>query len=509
MTNYLQRGQSAINSRNTSEAVHWFEKAVKETPKDAQALACLGQALCWDKQQKLGLNHLQKAGKQLIKVARKSGDTQQLLLLAEQLQFWNDYPNSLELIKQAVQINKKDVRGFQMLAHTYTRLNDNKLALLASQQAVNKAPDNAILNIQQANLEAKNGLYDKAINRLQKVLNNPSNNEERFRTHKELALILDKTKQYTQVFKHLNDASSLSQSLPEVQKQNPDTIYNILKSNNSGFTQELINNCCKLAPTDNYTDPIFLIGFLRSGTTLTQEVLDTQSNTFISDETDLVFSLREELKKISNNNLSTPEKLKFITSDQIKYLRQFYWDLAISKHGKEINLKVFIDKTTMNTFDIGLINCIFPNAKVIFVIRDPRDVCLSCYMQVMVPTPTTVNLLTWEKTINLYVQTMNWWIYIKGVMNLDFIELRYEDAVNNFEPTFRKIFDFINLDWNPEAKNFHKHAEKKFINSPSFNQVSQPLYSSSLARWKPYEKEFSPILNQLLPFIKAFNYPSS
>jgi len=130
-------------------------------------------------------------------------------------------------------------------------------------------------------------------------------------------------------------------------------------------------------------------------------------------------------------------------------------------------------------------------------------------MQVMVPTPTTVNLLTWEKTINLYVQTMNWWIYIKGVMNLDFIELRYEDAVNNFEPTFRKIFDFINLDWNPEAKNFHKHAEKKFINSPSFNQVSQPLYSSSLARWKPYEKEFSAILNQLLPFIKAFNYPSS
>jgi len=509
MTNYIQRGQSAINSRNTSEAVHWFEKAVKDTPKDAQALACLGQALCWDKQQKLGLTYLQKAGKQLIKAARKSGNTQQLLLLTEQLQFWNDYPNSLELIKQAVQINKKDVRGFQMLAHTYARLNNNKLALLASQQAVNKAPENAILNIQQANLEAKNGFYDKAINRLQKVLNTSLNNEELFRTHKELALIFDKTKQYSQVFNHLNDASSLSQSLPEVKKQNPDFVTNIIKSNNSGFTSDLINNCCKLAPTDNYTDPVFLIGFLRSGTTLTQEVLDTQSNTFISDETDLIFSLREELKRISNNKLSTPEQLETITTDQITYLRKFYWDLAISKHGKEIEHKLFIDKTTMNTLDIGLINCIFSNAKIIFVIRDPRDVCLSCYMQVMVPTPITANLLSWEKTINIYTQTMNWWIYIKGEMNLDFIELRYEDAVNNFEPTFRKVFDFINLDWNPEAKNFHKYAAKKFINSPSFNQVSQPLYSSSLARWKPYEKEFSPVLKQLTPLITNFNYPTN
>ncbi len=510
MTNYLQRGQSAIKSKNISEAIYWFEKAIADTPKNAQALACLGQALCWAKQQKQGLSYLHKAGKQLARTAYKSGDTQQLLLIAEQLQFWNDYPASLELIKQAVQINKKEVRGFQILAHTYARLNNNKLALLASQQAINKAPENAILNIQHATLEAKNSLYDKAINRLQKVLDRPSSDEERFRAHKELALILDKTKQYSQVFNHLNLAATLSQSLPEVNKQHATFVSDMLLSYTKGFNQQLIDHCCKLvstdAYTDAYTDPVFLIGFLRSGTTLTQEVLDTHKNTFISDETDLIFSLREELKKISSNQLSIPEQLKNITAKQIHHLRKFYWDLAINKHGKEITSKRFIDKTTMNTFDIGLINCLFPNAKVIFVMRDPRDVCLSCFMQIMVPTPTTVNLLSWEKTIALYLQTMEWWFYIKKEMNLDFIEFRYEDAVNNFEATFREIFSFINLDWNSEAKKFHQYAAKKFISSPSFNQVSQPLYSSSLARWKHYEKEFSTVLNQLQPYIKAFNY---
>jgi len=506
MTNYIQLGQAAINSRNTTEAVHWFEKAVDKNPQDAQALACLGQTLCWANLQKQGLTYLHKAGKQLIKSARKSKNTQHLLAMAEQLQFWNDYPSSLELVKQAVQINKKDVRGFQILAHTYARLNNNKLALLASQQAVNKAPENVALNIQQATLEAKNGQHDTAIKRLQKILERPASNEELFRTHKELALVLDKTKQYHQVFNHLYSASTLAQSLPEVKKQNPSFVTDLLKTYTTGFTKELIHHCCKLNPVDNYSDPVFLIGFLRSGTTLTQEILDTHSDTFISDETDLIFSLREELGRINNKKGTTPEQLKNITTEQIKHLRQFYWNRAINKHGEEITNKLLIDKTTMNTFDVGLINCIFPNAKVIFVMRDPRDVCLSCFMQIMVPTPTTIHLLSWGKTINLYAQTMTWWMHIRKEMSLDFIEFRYEDAITDFETTFRKTFNFLDLEWTSKANDFHKHASKKFIASPSFNQVSQPLYSSSLARWKHYETEFSPVTNQLLPFIKAFNY---
>jgi Tfp pilus assembly protein PilF len=506
MNNFLQLGQAAINSRNMAEAVNWFEKAVQETPLDPQALACLGQALCWENHQKQGLSYLHKAGKQLIKKARKSKDTRQLLMMAEQLQFWNDYPNSLELVKQAVQINKKDIHGFQILAHTYSRLNKNELALSASKQAIKKAPKNAILNIQQATLEARTGQYETAMKRLQSVLENPASDEEQFRAHKELAVILDKTGQYNQVFSHLNQSAELSVLLPEVKKQNKAFVPDMLKAYTSSFDRKLLHRRTAIEFKQSQPAPVFLIGFLRSGTTLTQEVLDTHPEVFISDETDLVAVMREELNKISHGKGNAPEQLRNADLNTLEHLRNFYWDRAKNRYGQEMSGKLFIDKTTMNTFDIGLINCVFPEAKVIFVARDPRDICLSCFMQIMVPTTTTVHLFDWKKTVNLYCQTMDWWLYIRDQISLDTIEFRYEDSISDFEATFRKIFSFLNLQWVSAANDFHKHAAKKFIASPSFNQVSQPLYSSSVARWKQYETEFETVIAKLQPYIDAFGY---
>ena len=127
-------------------------------------------------------------------------------------------------------------------------------------------------------------------------------------------------------------------------------------------------------------------------------------------------------------------------------------------------------------------------------------------MQLMVPSPATVHLLSWQGTAEFYVQIMDWWMYIKQQMTLDFIEFRYEDAVTQFEPTFRKIFDFLGQSWNPDVAEFHKHAAEKFISSPSRTQVTQPLYASSMARWMHYETEFAPVSKLLHPFISAFNY---
>lgn len=507
MTHFLQRGQAAINARNTTEAIQWFDKAVQETPLDPQALACLGQALCWNNQQKIGLPYLHKAGKQLAKKARKNKDTSQLLLMAEQLQFWNDYQNSLELVKQAVQINKKDIRGFQILAHTYSRLNKNELALSASQQALKKSPNNVILNILQATIEARLSQYDTALNRLQSVLKNASStNEEQFRAHKELALILDKTGIYNQVFSHLNQAAKLSTLLPEIKKLDNELIPSMLRTYTSGFDKALLHRWDKTNFKQAISTPVFLIGFLRSGTTLTQEILATHPEVFISDETDLVVAMREELNRISHAKGSTPEQLKNANQDTINHLRDFYWTRAQNQYGKAISNKVFIDKTTMNTLDLGLINCVFPEAKVIFVMRDPRDVCLSCFMQIMTPTPLTLHLFNWKKTIDLYSHSMDWWLYIKTQMSLDYIELKYEDTVNDLEATFQNVFNFLDLHYISEAGNFHTHAVNKFIASPSFNQVSQPLYTSSIARWKRYESEFSSIISKLQPYIDAFGY---
>ncbi|QPK65471.1 sulfotransferase [Methylomonas sp. LL1] len=503
----MRLGQAAIQNKNLPEAVHWFSQAAKEAPKDPQVLACLGQALCWQGKRDEGLTHLRQSGQLLAKKARKNRDVKLVIDLADQLQHWNDYKGSAELCKLAVQINPSYTRGFQLLALSHSRLNQKKPALAAGKQALKLAPDNAMLNILVATLEITDGQSESARQRLEKVLQNPLlKPEEKFRAHKELARVLDKLGVYDQVFPHLHAAGEVSPRLPEVQRQDQQLVPNMLETNKAEFDRDLLGRWSDTVFPDDQPAPVFLLGFMRTGTTLTQEVLGAHPEVFVADETDLIISVVRELQRMFNNQGSIPQMLRQLDLDGALHLRAFYWQRARALFGDKVQGRLFLDKTTMNSIDLGLINCLFPDAKLVFLLRDPRDVCLSCFMQTMIPTPSTVHLLTWESTARFYAQVMEWWDTLKPKLTMDFIEFRYEDAVFEFEPAFRRVFDFIGLEWNPEVADFHKHAAGKFIASPSFSQVAQPLYSSSVGRWRRYEAEYASIADLLQPFIQAYGY---
>lgn len=508
MTSFLQNGQAALQTKKFDEAVDCFTKALAETPKNALVLALLGQSLCWIGQREKGLKYLHQAGIVLLKKAKKKKDVTQAIQLLEQLQFWEDYQGALNIGKTVTKINPKEVRGFQLLALTYSRLNQKKQALQAAKQALNLAPNSTVISILLATIEVENKQYEKAKNRLQKVLRSTTNSaEENFRIHKELAKALDKLKNYEEVFPHLHASTEISKHIPQIQKQDINLVPEMIKTNSLGFDKELLAKWADIDFSDNCPPPVFVIGFMRSGTTLTQEVLGAHPDIFVSDETDFIPSLRKELNKLSKYAGTTPEQLKNIDITTVEHLRKFYWDMALERYGNKIEKQIFLDKTTMNTIDLGLINCIFPDAKLIFVTRDPRDICLSCFMQIMTPTPSTVQLLSWQGTADFYALIMHWWLAMKKRICMDFIEFRYEDAIADFEGTYGKIFDFLNLNWDDAVVDFHKNAANKFIVSPSYSQVTQPLYSSSVARWRNYENEFPSIAETLNEFIKEYNYP--
>jgi tetratricopeptide (TPR) repeat protein len=503
-TEPMQRGQAAIQSRNLPEALNWFERAARENPKDAQALACFGQTLCWLGRRNEGLGRLRESGRLLAKKARKSRDVNLLLGLVEQLQFWSDYPGALELCRQAVDINPGAVRGFQLLALTCSRLNQTKSALAAGRRAAALAPESAMLQILLASLEITDQQYEPARQRLEKALQGQLSPEEKFRAHKELAGVLDRRGEYSRVFSHLHAASELSRLLPEVRRQDAALVPDMIRTGQAEFDRELLG---RWAGTEfPEPAPAFLMGFMRSGTTLTQEVLDVHPDVFVADETDLIATVAEELKRIVPAGRTVPERLRRLDFPGVRHLREFYWAKLRQCYGETLGGRRLVDKTTMNTIDLGLINGIFPDAKVVFVLRDPRDVILSCFMQTMIPTPSTVHLLDWRGTAEFYALVMDWWLAARSRLSLGFIEFRYEDAVAEFEPTFRKIFDFLELPWDPAIVQFHERAAGKYVNSPSFSQVAQPLYSSSVGRWRHYAGEYAPVAEMLQPFVEAFGY---
>jgi tetratricopeptide (TPR) repeat protein len=507
MNQFMQLGQAAIQNKKIDEAVEWFTKAAQESPKDPQVKACLGQSLCWQGQRDKGVILLRQSGQLLLKKARKSRDTSATLDLADQLQYWNDYKGALELCKQALQISPDFVRGYQMLALTHSRLNQKKSALAAGQKALKLVPGSAMLAILVATLEIAEGLLVDAKQRLTKVLNNKSLTvEEKFRAHKELARLLDKLGEYDQVFTHLHLAGEISPQLPEVARQELTFVPHMLATYKAGFDKELLGRWSGTSFPIDQPPPIFVLGFMRTGTTLTQEVLGAHPGVFIADETDLVMASVKELARLSNGQGTVPEQVKKLDFKGILHLREFYWNRARALFGEQIGKRLLLDKTTMNSIDLGFINCIFPDAKLVFLVRDPRDVCLSCIMQTMIPTPSTVHLFTWKNTAEFYAQVMDWWLTVRPKLSMDFIEFRYEDAVFQFEPAFRKVFEFMGLAWDPKVAEFHKNAAGKYIASPSFSQVAQPLYSSSVGRWRRYESEYESISSLLQPYLSEYGY---
>jgi hypothetical protein len=202
-------------------------------------------------------------------------------------------------------------------------------------------------------------------------------------------------------------------------------------------------------------------------------------------------------------------KLRALDAAGVSELRKAYWHRVRGQFGNDLGGRMLVDKFTMNTIDIGFINTIFPDAKVIFVHRDPRDVCLSCFMQLMVPTAATAHLLSWRGTAEFYSHVLDLWTYLRPQLTLQYFEFRYEDAVTAFEDTFRGVFNFLGLSWDPAVADFHRRAASKYVSSPSRGQVAQPLYASSVSRWRHYAAEFGPIDDQLAPWVAALGYAQS
>ncbi len=506
MHRFTELAHAAVQNQNMAEAVGWFEKAVQQNPEDIGSLAWLGQCLCSVGRRAEGVAMLRRAGRHFLVPAHESGDVRLLLELTTELQHWSDFEGALELGEATTRIDASEAQGFQLLTLTYAQLNRLSEALEAGRQALKLAPDNVAMQVLQASLEADSGQHAAARTRLEALLRDALEPRQAYRAHKELARVLDKLGKHDRVFVHLRQSAALSGSLPEFTEQNAAAMPALIRGNRAGFDRDLLARWSDTAFAQDRPAPVFVIGFLRSGTTLTQEVLGAHPDVFVSDEVDFLSATLQQLHRMNGARLGTADKLRQLGAAEVQALRNFYWTRVEEHFGGAISQRVFVDKFTMNTVDIGLINGIFPDAKIVFVQRDPRDVCLSCFMQLMVPSPTTVQLLQWENTARFYAQVMEWWLHVKPLTTLDIIEFRYEDAVAAFEPTFRKVFEFLGLAWDPAVVDFHKNVAGKYIASPSRSQVSRPLYASSVARWRRFEAEFAPIAEILQPFVRKFGY---
>jgi len=278
----------------------------------------------------------------------------------------------------------------------------------------------------------------------------------------------------------------------------------IVEDRKNFFKKNEINEWSILKSDNKNENPVFLIGFQRSGTTLLDNILRSHNSIEVIEEKPIVGNFVTYInQKISSNF----QNLKSIDEDNLQDFRKFYFDYRKKYINKKDNAKIYIDKMPLNIIHVGEIVRIFPNAKFIVTLRHPYDCVLSCYMQNFKLNNANANFLDLKDAASFYNSVMNLWEQYISVFKVNYHIIKYEDIVLDFEKSVQKVLNFLELPWSNNVFEFYKTAQNRNkISSASYDQVIKPIYSKSVDKWKKYEKQIAEILPILKPWINKFNY---
>lgn len=243
--------------------------------------------------------------------------------------------------------------------------------------------------------------------------------------------------------------------------------------------------------------PIFLVGFPRSGTTLLEQVLSSHPRLVCIEE-------REHLALAAQSAAADPSELISLTRDRVEAIRIDYWRRV--KAEKPVGARIVVDKLPLNIVFLPLIRRVFPNAKILFALRDPRDVVLSCYQQRFGMNAAMVQFLRLETAASYYDKVMAFGLLCRDRLGLEIQEIRYEDVVANLEGVARDVTRFLGLDFEASMLSPHEAARHRAINTPSSRQVVQPIYANSVARWRRYQEQLAPALPTLNAWARRLGY---
>ena len=270
------------------------------------------------------------------------------------------------------------------------------------------------------------------------------------------------------------------------------------------FTAEWIKTWRQLDAEESRRDPVFLVGFPRSGTTLLDTILRSHSAIHVVEEITAVDNVRNALGQLSGGD---PDGLATINSAQLAELRQIYCT-ELDKHLEPDDPSaVVIDKLPLNSIEAGIIHRIFPQARFLFVQRHPCDSVLSCFMQDFKITDAMANFLDLGDAARLYDKVMSLWHQYREVLPLKVHTVRYESLIGAFEETLTPALEFLGVGWDDRIRSYTKTALRRTrITTPSYSQVTQPLYTRARGRWERYRRHMEPVLPILLPWARRFGY---
>jgi tetratricopeptide (TPR) repeat protein len=251
----------------------------------------------------------------------------------------------------------------------------------------------------------------------------------------------------------------------------------------------------------------FLTGFPRSGTTLLEQIIASHPDTVDTDESGILISqFIEQIVWKADDADSAIIELRSFDKSQLEAGRETFYELTENYLDQRIGERLLIEKNPLLTGDLPFALRLFPDASILVALRDPRDVVLS-YLFTLVPLNwSSAPAIDVVEACRFYADTMRHWLWWRERLDWPWCELKYEQMIADPAQETRRVTEFLGLAWDEAMLDERRRSERKAVRTPTYDDVTKPLYTRSLGRWKRYHRQLEPGLAILRPFVEAFGY---
>jgi hypothetical protein len=236
--------------------------------------------------------------------------------------------------------------------------------------------------------------------------------------------------------------------------------------------------------------PVFIVGMPRSGTTLIEQILSSHPAVHGAGEFHGMFSLWPSALQRTPGAASLTQCLDRLSGQDFEALATEYLNSLWARSPDSLWI---VDKHPGNYMNLGLISLLLPQAKIIHARRDPLDTCLSCFLTDFASNlDFHLSLSSCGHYYRHYRKIMKHWT---EVLDLEILDVDYENVVRDVEAETRRILQFLDLPWDRRCLDFHQN--NRFIANASSVQVRLPIYTKSVGRWRHYHKHLQPLRDAL------------
>ena len=477
------------------EAAQRLEECVEHAPRDRAALEQLGVV-----QHTLG--RLRAAARTYRRaLALSPADPELQLKLGLVLNEARQTPEAEAAFLDARERAPDDPRIHAELAALYEETNrlDRMQESVAAGLAL--APDDPRLNLEAAKLDRR---LDRAAAGLERLARfDPGVLDERLaeQFHFELGHLADRAGDATRAWDHFTAANALAAASPRARSAVPARYLERVRRIEQFFASAEPAGWTP-PPEPGRPPPAFMFGFPRSGTTLLDVVLDAHPRVRTLEEQPTISELGTAFAA-----RGYPACMPHLSVDDLRELQRVFF-ATLDELAPDAADELIVDKMPLRTIHAGMLWRILPQARFVFCVRHPCDVVLSNFMQHYTPSDAFAHFWTLADAARLYDAVMSLWRVLAQRLPLDVHQVKYEDLVADVEGEARRLLAFLGADWDDAVLDHvgHVHGQRARINTTSYHQVAEPVYTRAVDRWRRYRDQLEPVLPLLEPHAAAFGY---